>query len=302
MKFQLPKNLLLLVFGLVLVSSCGPSGSRPVGQTRVLTDDLGRKVGVPVRVDRVVSLAPNITEIVFKIGAGEKLVGVTTFCDFPEEANKIERVGDTLKPNIEKIVALRPQIVFVSTASQLESFTGVLERQGIAVYVTSPESVEGVFESMTAIGDVLGRREEAEKVVAALKARVRKVREIAERTTFEAPQTVFVQIDPTLYTVGKGSYITDLIRIAGGRSVTADVETAYPKVSREAAKAYDPRVIILSDSPDNREPNEVFAGSQAVRNERVARIDADVLSRPGPRIVDALELIFEAIHGRKPGQ
>ncbi|QQS41290.1 MAG: ABC transporter substrate-binding protein [Acidobacteriota bacterium] len=286
-----------------ILSACGAGApSAPAAETRLVTDGIGRKVELPAEVTRAVSLAPNLTEIVFAVGGGEKLVGVTTFCNYPAEAKQIPKVGDTLKPNVETIVALRPQVVFVSTASQLEVFTGLLERQGIAVYVTNPDSLESVFGSMLAIGDVLGKKQEAEEVVGRLRARVEKVREKAARFTYEVPQTVFVQIDPNLYTVGRGSFITDLIATAGGRSVTAEIETAYPKVSKEAASGYNPRIIILSDSLDNREPNEVFADSQAVRNGRVFRVDADVLSRPGPRIVQALEQIADAIHGQKPAE
>ncbi|REK02438.1 MAG: hypothetical protein DWQ38_08710 [Acidobacteria bacterium] len=297
------RTALFLTLSLLLILSAGcgtpPASDESALTIRTVEDGIGRKVSLPQDVERAVSLAPNITEIAFAVGAGEKLVGVTTFCNYPAEAGEIRKVGDTLKPNIETIVALRPQVVFVSTASQLESFTGILDDQGIKVFVTNPESLDSVFGSMVSIGDVLGKKQEAEKVVEALEARVRKVRVITEQTTFEAPQTVFVQIDPSLYTVGKGSYITDLIAIAGGRSVTSDLETAYPKISKESARAYDPRIIILSDSPDNREPNEVFAESSAVRDGRVERINADVLSRPGPRIVEALEQIADAIHGRK---
>lgn len=299
---RITQIVILLIFAAIL-SACGagaPSG--PGTETRAVTDGIGRKVELPAEVTRAVSLAPNLTEIVFAVGAGEKLVGVTTFCNYPDDAKQIQKVGDTLKPNVEAIVALRPQVVLVSTASQLEAFTGLLERQGIAVFVTNPDSLESVFGSMLAIGDVLGKKQEAEEVIGGLRARVEKVREEASRIQFEVPPTVFVQIDPSLYTVGKGSFITDLIEIAGGMSVTADIETAYPKVSKEAARAYNPRIVILSDSPDNREPNEVFADSEAVQDGRVFRIDADVLSRPGPRIVDSLELIFEAVHGRKVGE
>ncbi|MCO6509443.1 MAG: ABC transporter substrate-binding protein [Aridibacter famidurans] len=296
-------QIVILLICAAILSACGagaPSG--PVAETRVVSDGIGRRVQLPAEVTRAVSLAPNLTEIAFAVGAGEKLVGVTTFCNYPEDAKQIPKVGDTLKPNVEAIVALRPQVVLVSTASQLEAFTGLLERQGIAVYVTNPDSLESVFRSMLAIGDVLGKKQEAEEVVGRLRGRVEKVQEEAANIVYEVPQTVFVQIDPNLYTVGRGSFITDLILTAGGRSVTAEIETAYPKVSKEAARAYNPRIIILSDSPDNREPNEVLADSEAVRNGRVFRIDADVLSRPGPRIVDALELSFEAVHGRKVGE
>ncbi len=302
MRKKLSRVILLFAAVVAVAAACSGPSARHNSFARTVTDDLGRKVALPEEVTRVVSLAPNITEIVFAVGAGDKLVGVTTFCNYPAAANQIKKVGDTLKPNIETIVALRPQVVLVSTASQLEGFIGLLDEQQISVLVTNPSSVEGVFESMAKIGEALGKSGEAKVVVARLRERVEGVRESAAKIKYEKPQTVFVQIDPTLYTIGKASFITDLVKIAGGRSVTGDLESAYPKVSREAAKAYDPSVIILSDSPDNREPNDVFADSEAVRDGRIVRIDADVLSRPGPRIVDALELIFKGIRGETPNE
>jgi iron complex transport system substrate-binding protein len=286
---------LLAATSLLLVSACGTS-KVPAGPvaTRTVADDLGRKVTVPAKLTRAISLAPNITEIVFALGAGDKLVGVTTFCNYPAEATKIRKVGDTLKPNIESIVALRPQVVLASTASQLEAFTGLLEKQGVEVFVTKPNSIEDVFSSIEKIGDVLGNKKQAGELTGELKTRVEAVRKNAEG---KAKKRVFIQIDRSLYTVGSESYITDLVAIAGGESVTSDIATAYPKISRETAKALDPDVIILSDSPDNESPNEALEGSKAVREGRVYKIDADILSRPGPRIVDALELIFNALHG-----
>ena len=291
MKRSLRFAVALLLVGLGLSCGSGSPGA-PDAKTRTLTDDLGDRVELPAEVTRAVSLAPNITEIVFAIGKGESLVGVTTFCNYPPAAAKIRRVGDTLKPNIETIVALRPQVVFVSTASQLESFIGLLEDRGISVFVTNPDSLGEVYSSIQKIGDVLGAGIEAEALVGRMKERAAAVREDAGGG--ERP-SVFVQIDPSLYTVGKGSYITDLVAMAGGKSVTANIDTAYPKVSREAALAYNPDIIIISVSPDNQEPNEVFSASKAVKNDRIVRIDADILSRPGPRIVDALEVIHKGI-------
>jgi iron complex transport system substrate-binding protein len=125
----------------LLFAGCRSENRSPQNfeQKREAIDDLGRTVKIPVRVERAVSLAPNLTEIVFAVGAGEKLVGVTSYCDYPPEAENIAKIGDTLKPNIETIVALKPEIVFVSTASQIETFTGTLEGQNIAYFVTNPD-------------------------------------------------------------------------------------------------------------------------------------------------------------------
>ncbi|MGI8670435.1 MAG: ABC transporter substrate-binding protein [Aridibacter sp.] len=263
---------------------------------REITDDLGKKIDLPNEITRAVSLAPNLTEIIFAVGAGDKLVGVTSFCNYPQEATKIQKVGDTLKPNIENIIALKPDIVFVSTASQLESFTDTLEKQGIDVFITNPNSLEDIYKSIEKIGEVFGNTERAIKLVGDLKTRVA---EVESKTENAEKIKTFVQIDKSLYTIGKESFLTDLIEKAGGVSVTKDVETSYPKISKEKAFALNPDAIILSDSPDNNEPNEVFANSNAVKNDKVFKINADILSRPSPRIVDALEQIAKSLHPEK---
>lgn len=280
----------LALFLAVVFSAC--KNETPQNQTviptREMTDDLGKAVKLPQKIERAVSLAPNLTEIVFAVGAGEKLVGVTTFCNYPEATAKIQKVGDTLKPNIENIIALKPQIVFVSTASQLETFTQTLEKQGITVFVTNPNNLEGIYQSIQKIGEIFDAKDKADEVVNGLKKRVAAVEEKAQKDT---KQKVFVQIDKSLYTIGKDSFITDLIQKAGGISATADLATAYPKLSNETALALNPDIIILSESADNNEPNEVFKNSNAVKSGKVFKINADILSRPAPRIVDALEQI-----------
>ena len=264
---------------------------------RMMTDDLGRGVKIPAKVERAISLAPNLTEIVFAIGAGDKLVGVTSFCDYPAEARSIQKVSDTLTPNIENIIALKPQVVFVSTASQLESFMQTLDEQNIAVFVTGPDGLDGIYKSIIDVGSILGMETNAQEIVTGLKKRVNFVEYAAAE--MERPK-VFVQIDKNaLYTIGKESFITDIIRRAGGVSATADVGTAYPKLSKETALALRPDVIILSASDGNREPNEVFKNSPAVKNGKVFSVDADLLSRPGPRIIDGLEQIAKDLHPGK---
>ena len=264
-------------------------------QTREVTDDLGRKVTIPQNIERAVSLAPNLTENIFAVGAGDRLVGVTTFCNYPPEAEKIQKVSDTQTPNLESIIALKPQVIFVSTASQLENFTNILEKQNIAVYVTNPNNLTDVFKNLKIFGELFGTSEQAEKLVAELQKRVDAVE---EKVKNKPPVKVFVQIDKdSLYTIGKDSFITDLINRAGGESVTKDVETAYPKISKETASALNPDAIILSESPNNLEANEVFKNSNAVKNDKVFKINADLISRPSPRIVDALEIIAKDLHG-----
>ncbi|MGD9630484.1 MAG: ABC transporter substrate-binding protein [Pyrinomonadaceae bacterium] len=260
---------------------------------RIVQDDLGRSVRLPEKVERVVSLAPSLTESIFAVGAGDKLVGVTTYCNYPEAAKAIEKIGDTQTPNIERIVALKPDVVFVSTASQLEAFMATLEQQGTAVYVMDAKGIEDVIEDLRTLGKLLGVETSAESLASALGARVRKIESTSGP---EAGQRVFIQIsNEPLFTIGTDSFLTEVVQKAGGSSVTADVPSAYPKLSKETASAMNPNVIILSDSEDNREPNMALKNSEAVKNGRVYRINADIISRPGPRLVDALEQIFDLI-------
>ena len=287
---------MLVAFLALIVAGCrseekkAASASESVPESmRTVTDDLGREVKIPQKIDRAVSLAPNLTEDVFAVGAGDRLVGVTTYCDYPEAAKKIQNVGDTLNPNIETIVALKPQIVLVSTASQLEAFSKILADNGIAVYITNPKSLDDIFKDLAQLGDIFGTQDTAAKVVGDLTDRVATITRAAAG---KMPVRVFVQISKEpLFTIGKQAFVTEIVKRARGESVTANIETAYPNLSKETALALAPDVIILSDSPDNQEPNDAFKDSPAVKNARVFRVNADLLSRPGPRLVDALEQI-----------
>ncbi len=297
-KTNLAKRTVALLLFVISGIACTPPDT-PVakGPIRSVKDDLGRSVEVPERVERVISLAPNLTEIIYAVGAGDKLAGVTTFCNYPPEALEVRRVSDTQKPNIESIIALKPDVVFVSTASQLEAFAQTLEDQKIAVFVTSPNSIDDIYRSIEVIGEILGRLDRARDLTDELRTRVAMSRgPMAEQN----PPKVFVQIDKdSLYTVGKDSYITEIITAAGGISATAALRTAYPKISRESAIAMNPDAIVISESEGNREPNEAFRNSPAVRNGKVFKIDADLLSRPGPRFADALEQIAEKLRTEK---
>ena len=260
-----------------------------------MTDEAGRSVRAPVRPQRIITLAPNLTEIVYAIGAGSRLVGNTTFCDYPPEAKNVAKVGDTLQPNIERIIALKPDLILISTASQLETFTKQIEERGIAVFITDPHDLEGVFRSIKTLGELLGQQEQAEKLVKDLRARVRTVEDAVK----ESPTvTVFYQVSPQpLWTAGRKSWITDLIRRAGGKSVTAEVEGEWMRYSDEAALASRPEAIIMATGGDEKmEVAPALQKSPAVQNNRVYGINGDYLSRPGPRLVEGLEQIARVLH------
>lgn len=288
--------------GLAVFAACANRGaiapSRTESGQRQVTDEAGRTINVPARIERFISLAPNLTETAYAIGAGDWLVGDTTYCDYPEEAKKVQKVGDTLQPSIEKILALRPQLVLISTASQLEAFTRQLNEHNIAVYVTDPHNLEGVFQSITNLGKLLNQETISQELVSSLRARTSTV-ESALSTA--KPVRVFYQLsEEPLYTAGRESFVTDLIRRAGGISVTADVPGAWPRYSEEAAVSARPDAVILPTGGSMGDANSKVASglkrSPAVLRGRIFKINGDFLSRPGPRSVDGLEQLARALH------
>jgi iron complex transport system substrate-binding protein len=203
-----------------------------------------------------------------------------------------------MHPSIERIIGLKPQIVLVSTASQLEAFTSQLDQQGIAVYVTNPRSLDEVFRSIETLGDLFGHHDWAVHVAQELRTRAAAV-EVALRPV--KPVKVFYQVSgEPLYTIGRDAYLTDLVRRAGGISVTAEVPGGFPRFSDEAALAARPEAIILPSGGSMGTANSTVApalrNSPAVLKNRVYQINDDHLSRPGPRLVDGLEEMARALH------
>lgn len=293
---------LLLFCVLGLSSGCNrrTTPSRDIAESgqREFTDEAGRKVRVPGNVTRIVSLAPNLTEIVYAVGAGNRLVGDTEYCDYPAEAKQVAKIGDTMHPSIERIIALRPEVVLVSTASQLEVFTKQLDEQRIAVFVTNPRSLEEVFHSIETLGELFGTRDQASVVVADLRKRAVTLEGAIKQVK---PLKVFYQVSgEPLYTIGREAYLTDLVRRAGGVSVTADVPGAFPRFSDEAALAARPDAIVLPTGGSMGAANSTVAtplkNSPAVLSNRIYKINDDHLSRPGPRLLDGLEEMARALH------
>ena len=288
----------LVIFGCSYHSNQTNQNSASSIDTHEVTDEAGRRVTLPVKIDRIVSLAPNLTEIVYAVGAGDRLVGRTSYCDYPPPAKSVTEVGDTLHPSVERIIALKPQVVLVSTASQLENFTRQLDEQKIAVYVTNPQSLDQVFASIEKLGNLFGKSDVAAKLLDDLR---RRAKTVESATAPLKPVRVFYQVsDQPLYTIGRDAYLTDLIKRAGGISVTADVPTAFPRFSDEAALASKPDAIILPTGGSMGNANAAVApalkNSPAVRDHRVYKINDDLLSRPGPRLVDGLEQLAKTLH------
>jgi iron complex transport system substrate-binding protein len=285
---------------LCLTAAC--SSPRPAtnqAHRRSFTDGLGRTVAVAPNPQRIISLAPSLTETLFALGVGDRLVGVTAFCDFPAEAQTKERVGDTMRPNLERIIALKPELVLVSTSSQLENLFRQLNELGVPVYVTDPRTVREIILSIRQLGEITGATARGEEVATEMEQRLAEVRRLVKDRP--RPRVLYVlQLGP-LITAGRHTFINDLITLAGGDSISATESADYPQFSRETIIARAPEVIVSSESHGHALVNldqlrRDFAITPAVRQGRVELVNTDLVDRPGPRIIAGLEAVMRALH------
>jgi iron complex transport system substrate-binding protein len=284
---------IVLALMLCLVAAACSTGREPAATGRAFDDEIGRTVNIREHPRRIVSLAPSVTETLFALGLGDRVVGVTSYCDYPAEAAQKEKVGDTMRPSIEKIVALKPDLVIASTASQLEQFVRDLDKVGIPVYVSNPRDLAGVLASIGMIGEITGADDPARDLTGKMRARIDAI-DSGMAGIKERPGVLFVLGVEPLITVGGKSFINELISRAGGDSISRELEAEYPQYNLESAVAARPEVIFLQ-SGESKLP-ERLNRTPAARAGRVFQIDDNLLLRPGPRIVDGLEQMAARIH------
>ena len=263
-------------------------------------DPTGRRVAFDAPPRRIVSLVPSVTEILFAIGADDRLAGVTDFCDYPDAARRKPKVGGMISPSLETIVALKPDLVIGTNAGSREETFAQIERLGLPVYLVNPATVADVFDLIGRLGALTGREAAAARLVSDLTARVEAV--AARVGGLPRPRVLYVLWPDPLIVPGRGALVTELLERAGGRSVTADGGgEPYPRYSLEAAIARAPEVIILanhgaSQGPMAREKWERFKGLPAIKTGRLYAADGNVMHRYGPRVVAGLETLARLIH------
>ena len=287
-------------FFFILLSFLSLFGLREVGLAVPFTDELGRKVMVVHPPQRIISIAPSVTEILFALNLGERIVGVSSYCNYPPEAKQKERVGGYINPSMEKIVALHPDLVIQTADGDLKTFVDRLTSLGIPIYITNPRSVNEVMDSILKIGAVTFTTKGAENLVGSMRE---KIQDIQRRVQGQPQPRVLhaMSVDP-LISSGKGTFVHDLILLAGGRNVAENARGKHPQLSMEEVISRDPEVILLSamlssDSlQDQKKWWQRWREISAVRSERIYGVEADLILRPSPRIVKGLEEIARALH------
>lgn len=263
-----------------------------------IEDQFGNKVVFEEAPERIVSLAPSHTEILFSLGLGDNVVGVTSFCDYPEEASTKEKIGGFQEINLERIIELEADMVFQYGPGD-EDINKSLEEAGIKVISYEPETIDEVVDLINTIGKITGKTLEAEKITKDMMDR----RDAVVRKTNDVDKVkVFYEIwhDP-LTAAGPGSFMDELITLAGGENIAKDADSPYPQFDVEKLIERDPEIYLAADDMEERDPESIkqrpgYESISAIKNDRIYPLEPNIVSRPGPRIVEALELVAKAIH------
>jgi iron complex transport system substrate-binding protein len=287
------------VLVLLWVASCTGDRERPLGPVSAV-DDLGRTVNLQSPAQRIVSLAPSITETLFTLGLDSTVIGVTDFCDYPPRARQRAHVGGMLNPALEKIVSLRPDLVLMSGSGNVQTDFTKLSKLGLTVFVTYPKTLDGIFKSILDIGALVGRPATADSLVRALRSREANIQHQAHQ--HKVRSVLFLVSVRPLISVGPGTFIAEMIRQCNATNISENAPIAYPMLSREEILSGDPDCIVVTSDAvkDRSEVMDAFSEWQhlrAITDSAVTLVDADLVTRPGPRIVEGLAALCSAIHG-----
>lgn len=284
--------LLVALLSLILVlTACGPGSQTP---TQYVFDDLGRLVAINGTPQRIISLAPSNTEILFALGLGGKVVGVTDYCDYPPEALNKTKVGGYANPDVEKIVALDPDLILVAHGTPMEvvnSMAGL----GLTVFGIKTTDLDDLLNDIRRIAEITDTEAEAQALTFEMESRIQAVTNQTDELE-QRPRVFYIVWHDPLWTAGSGTFIHELIEKGGGANIFQNV-TGYPTISIEEVIARDPEIIITSEWSYEWAINaSELASTNASQTGRIYTLDDDLVQRPGPRLVEGLEWFAHFIH------
>jgi iron complex transport system substrate-binding protein len=272
----------------------------PAGTVLEVTDDAGRTVKIPHPVRRIVSLAPSVTETIYALGVQDRLVGDTDFCDFPPDARTKPKVGGAINPNLEQVIALRPDLVVVTKQLNRRETVEAFDRMGVPTYATDPRSVEAMLASVEKLADALGVHDQGQALAAGMRGQLS---ELKRRLEGRTPRRVlFVVWYEPLISIGRDTFLADALRWAGAESVV-DTAQDWPHVNIEEVVRWQPEFLVFASSHSEAIEKDIAAlakragwrNLEAVKNGRIAII-SDAVNRPAPRLIEAIEQLARQLH------
>lgn len=300
MKSKISIIIILLVGVLIAFSGQGIQAEDfPV----TIEDDLGEKIELNEKPEKIISLAPSMTEMLYSLGLGDRVVGVSSYADYPEEATQNQKIGSVTDPNVEKIVSLKPDLVLAAAINKME-YVEKLKSLDIKVAGFNPTSIEETVNTMNKVGKITGEEYLAKELTKKMNNQLTEIEElVAEKLKDNDRPDVFYEIwhDP-LTTAGEGTFIDDLIQTAGGRNLGALAEGSWPQFDMETMLVENPEVYISSQHSDahtftkeglKERPN--YSALNAVKNDRIYFIEQNLVTRPSPRIILGLKDLVKSI-------
>jgi iron complex transport system substrate-binding protein len=276
---------------IVVLTACSPGEQTPVDY---VFDDLGRLVAINGTPQRIISLAPSNTEILFALGLGDKVVGVTDYCNYPPEAQEKEKVGAYDTPDIEKIVALKPDLILVAYGTSMDVINNMVAL-GLTVFGIKSTDLDDVLNDIRTVGEITDKEVEAQALTSQMESKIQAITSKTEGLGAR-PRVFYIVWHDPLWTAGSGTFIQELIEKGGGVNICQNV-TGYTTISTEEVVARNPEVIITSEWSFDWAMNETSLNSTAARqNERIYQGNDDLVQRPGPRLVEGLEWFAYFIH------
>jgi len=249
---------------------------------------------------RIISLAPSVTEMIYALGAGEEVVGVSSFSNYPPQVKYLPKVGPFTSPQLERIVALKPDLVIGLAQSNPQWIFTRLKSFHIKVVVLKNNGIKGIFENVALLGRVLERKKQAQKLIFKLKAEIKKLH---ERVKNLPRPKVFLQLSlRPLFTCGRSSYLHELIELAGGNNIAGHIDIPYPILSLETVVHKSPDIIVLclmqEDARSAVKFWQRFPSIPAVKTHQIYVVDPDIFARPSLRVVQALRILIKIFHGQ----
>ncbi|MGI6678353.1 MAG: ABC transporter substrate-binding protein [Dehalobacterium sp.] len=292
-KHMLLVGILFLIFSLTL----GCAESTPETKTgTTIIDSIGREVVIEKNPERIISISPAITEILFAIGLDQEIIGVSDYCDYPEAALAKDKVGGFKDPNVEVILSMNPDMVFASAGVQEELIT-TMEELNLPVVVLESATIEQVLSNIALAGEITGKNETAKEIVDDMR---QKMDEIINKVKDQPKPKVFFEVwDDPLMSAGSTSFIHNLIETAGGTNVAGITEDEFFTFSMEKLLENDPDIYIInahSHTPEDIKTRTGYEVLSAVKNDQVFTVDDSLISRAGPRVIQGLEQLAKIIH------
>jgi len=277
------------------------AGCQPQFQPGTFTDDLGREISIEKVPQRIVSLAPSHTEILFALGLEDRVVGVTRYCNYPEEAKEKEQIGGFATADPEKIVALKPDLILAFGSVQ-KDLVAELEERGQTVFWFYPHSVNETLESFERVGELTGQAKAAQQLRKEIEERIERVEAKTENIPEQERPTVFrvMGLDPP-GTIGGVSFQTDVYRLAGGKNIFAGTDKDYFQLELDTLLKLDPDIIVICGEDEegakrNIKDQEGWGDLTAVKTDRIVVISCDLICRPSPRIAQTIEQLAKEFH------